>query len=471
MSPSEIISYQPATGEELWRGDIGDVDQTVARAREAFPGWASLPVANRMEMVRRFANEVRAAADNFAETIARETGKPHWEAKTEVEAVINKVEISISAYMERTGQKKLDSALGGTSALRHKPHGVMAVLGPYNFPAHLPNGHIVPALIAGNVVVFKPSEKTPAVGALLVECFHRAGIDPNVIQLLVGGPDEGKGLVAHPDVDGILFTGSAQAGIAINRKCATNPGKILALEMGGNNPIVVTKTPKVEDAALLIIRSAFTTAGQRCTAARRLIVTEEMYDATIEAVKSLTAKIIVDEPFAEPQPFMGCVIDNQAADQLTESFLYLLSNGGKAIRHLRRLRDDAPFVAPALIDTTAMEERPDVELFGPLLQVIKVPDLDSAIAEANNTRFGLSASLIGGSPEDFNHFWANIRAGIVNWNQPTNGASSKAPFGGLGLSGNHRPAAYYAADYCAYPVASSELEQPRASMGVGFKVD
>jgi len=471
LPQSEIVSFQPATGEELWRGNICDVDEAVARARAAFPGWASRPVANRMEMMRRFANEVRAAADDFAELIARETGKPLWEAKTEVEAVINKVEISISSYMERTGQKKLDSALGGSAALRHKPHGIMAVLGPYNFPAHLPNGHIVPALIAGNTVLFKPSEKTPAVGALLVECFHRAGIDRDVIQLVIGGPDEGKALVAHDDVDGILFTGSAQAGIAINRKCATNPGKILALEMGGNNPIVVTKTPKVEDAALLIIRSAFTTAGQRCTAARRLIVTEEMYDATVEAVKNLTAKIIVDEPFAEPQPFMGCVIDNQAADQLTESFLYLLSNGGKAIRHLRRIREDAPFVAPSLIDTTAMEERPDVELFGPLLQIIKVPDLDHAIAEANNTRFGLSASLIGGSPEDYNHFWANIRAGIVNWNQPTNGASSKAPFGGLGLSGNHRPAAYYAADYCAYPVASTEVEQPRASLGVGFKVD
>ena len=471
MPQSEIVSFQPATGEELWRGNICDVDEAVARARAAFPGWASRPVANRMEMMRRFANEVRAAADDFAELIARETGKPLWEAKTEVEAVINKVEISISSYMERTGQKKLDSALGGSAALRHKPHGIMAVLGPYNFPAHLPNGHIVPAVIAGNTVLFKPSEKTPAVGALLVECFHRAGIDRDVIQLVIGGPDEGKTLVAHDDVDGILFTGSAQAGIAINRKCATNPGKILALEMGGNNPIVVTKTPKVEDAALLIIRSAFTTAGQRCTAARRLIVTEDMYDATVEAVKNLTAKIIVEEPFAEPQPFMGCVIDNQAADQLTESFLYLLSNGGKAIRHLRRIREDAPFVAPALIDTTAMEERPDVELFGPLLQVIKVPDLDHAIAEANNTRFGLSASLIGGSPEDYNHFWANIRAGIVNWNQPTNGASSKAPFGGLGLSGNHRPAAYYAADYCAYPVASTEVEQPRASLGVGFKVD
>ena len=166
---------------------------------------------------------------------------------------------------------------------------------------------------------------------------------------------------------------------------------------------------------------------------------------------------------------MGTVIDNDTADQLTESFLYLLSNGGKAISHMRRSPDDRPFLSPAIIDTTAMAERPDVELFGPLLQVIKVDDFDEAIAEANNTRFGLSASLIGGEPQQYNRFWANIRAGIVNWNRPTNGASSAAPFGGIGLSGNHRPAAYYAADYCAYPVTSTEMEQPRASVGVGFK--
>jgi succinylglutamic semialdehyde dehydrogenase len=168
---------------------------------------------------------------------------------------------------------------------------------------------------------------------------------------------------------------------------------------------------------------------------------------------------------------MGPVIDMHAADQLTESFLYLMSNGGKALSHMRRPREGLPFVSPGIIDTTAMKERPDVELFGPLLQVIKVDSFDQAIAEANNTRFGLSASLIGGSPAEYSRFWANIRAGIVNWNRPTNGASSAAPFGGVGLSGNHRPAAFYAADYCAYPVASTEMEQPRASVGAGFRED
>ena len=470
MSEQEIVSYEPATGKELWRGKIGNVDGAVDSARRAWPQWAAQPLATRIELVRRFANEVRKDYDKLAETIARETGKPLWEARTEVDSVINKVEISVGAYAERTGQRKLDSALQGTSALRHKPHGVMAVLGPYNFPAHLPNGHIVPALIAGNAVIFKPSEKTPATGELLQNCFNRAGISASVCQILIGGPEEGKALVGHAGVDGVLFTGSAQAGIAINKRLATNPGKIVALEMGGNNPLVLWDTPKMSDAAVLVMQSAFTTAGQRCTAARRLIVKSSIYDEAIDEIKRMADRLIVAEPFAEPAPFMGPVIDNPTADALVESFVYLLSNGGKAIKHMRRPDDDLPFLSPAIIDTTAMPDRPDVELFGPLLQVIKVDDFDEAIREANNTRFGLAASLIGGTPQEYNRFWANIRAGIVNWNRPTNGASSKAPFGGIGLSGNHRPAAFYAADYCAYPVASTEVEQPRASVGVGFRV-
>lgn len=469
MSTAEIISIEPATGAELWRGERGDVDAAVDRARRAWPAWAAQPLATRMELVRRFANEVRKDSERLATLIARETGKPLWEARTEVESVVGKVEISIRAYAERTAQRRLDNALQGTAALRHKPHGVMVVLGPYNFPAHLPNGHIVPALIAGNAIVFKPSEKTPATGELLVQCFHRAGIPAAVVQLLVGGPEEGQALVAHEGVDGVLFTGSAHVGIAINRKLATRPDKIVALEMGGNNPIVMWDTPKTADAAALVIQSAFTTAGQRCTAARRLIVKASIYDAVISEVKRLADRIIFGAPFDEPAPFMGPVIDNEAADGLTESFLYLLSHGGKAIKHLVRPNDNLPFVSPAIMDVTGVKDRPDVELFGPLLQVVQVNDFDEAIAEANNTRFGLSASLVGGTPQEYNRFWANVRAGIINWNRPTNGASSAAPFGGVGLSGNHRPSAYYAADYCAYPVASNEMEQPRAMIGVGLR--
>ena len=453
----------------MWRGRVGDVDEIVNRARRAWSAWAAQPLATRMELVRRFANEVRKESEKLATTIARETGKPLWEARTEVESVVNKVEISIRAYAERTSQRKLDNAMQGTAALRPKPHGVMAVLGPYNFPAHLPNGHIVPALIAGKVVVFKPSEKTPATGELLAQCFHKAGISAAVVQVLIGGPEQGQALVAHEGIDGVLFTGSAHAGIAINRRLAARPDKIVALEMGGNNPIVVWDTPKVTDAAVLVVQSAFTSAGQRCSAGRRLIVKSSMYDSVVSEVKRLADRIIVGAPFDEPAPFMGPVIDNAAADGPSESFIYLLSHGGKAIKHMVRPDERLPFLSPAIIDTTKVKDRPDVELFGPLLQVIRVDDFDEDIAEANNTRFGLSASLVGGNPQEYNRFWANVRAGVINWNRPTNGASSAAPFGGVGLSGNHRPSAYYAADYCAYPVASTEMEQPRAQIGVGLR--
>jgi len=464
-----LLSFEPATGNELWRGAASDVDREVAIARGAWPAWASKAVAFRSEALRRFADRVKAEGEVLADLIARETGKPLWEARTEVESVANKVDISIKAYAERTPNRRIEGAMGLRNAVRHKPHGTLAVLGPYNFPAHLPNGHIVPALLAGNSVVFKPSEKTPAVGAKLVELFHSAGVPEEVLRLVIGGPDAGKALAGHDGLDGLLFTGSARTGVALSRQFADKPGKILALEMGGNNPIVVWDTADIATAAILVVQSAFLSAGQRCSNARRLIVKESMAEPLLEAVKTLSNRLIVDHPHADPAPYMGPVIDNEAADHLTESFLILMSNGGQVVRHMARPVEGRPFLTPGIIDVTAMPERPDVEHFGPLLQVVRVGSFEAAIAEANNTSFGLSASLIGGTPQLYDQFWANARAGVINWNRPTNGASSAAPFGGIGLSGNHRPSAFYAADYCAYPVASAESDTMRASIGVGLR--
>ncbi|WP_029935095.1 succinylglutamate-semialdehyde dehydrogenase [Sphingomonas sp. UNC305MFCol5.2] len=469
MPATEIISTEPATGAVLWRQKIGDVDVEVAHARRSWAEWAARPLAYRIEALRRFANVVRQKADAFTDLLARETGKPLWEARTEVETVIGKVDISVSAYSERTGQRRIEAPMNTRLALRHKPHGVLAVLGPYNFPAHLPNGHIVPALLAGNAVVFKPSEKTPASGAFLVDCFHAAGIPEGCIRLLIGGPDEGKALAAHPDIDGLLFTGSANTGIALNRQFATRPEKILALEMGGNNPIVVWDTPDLYSAAVLVIQSAFTTAGQRCTAARRLIVDQNLFDPLMVEINKLIGRLIIGEPHDDPAPFMGPVIDNDAADMLTESFLALSTMGGRPLKHMERPIEGRPFITPGLIDMTQANDKPDVELFGPVLQIYRKATFEEAIAEANETRYGLSASLVSQNPRLYDQFWANIRAGIVNWNRPTNGASSSAPFGGVGWSGNHRPSAYYAADYCAYPVVSSESEQARAAIGLGLR--
>jgi succinylglutamic semialdehyde dehydrogenase len=466
---AKLISTDPATAGEIWSGEIGDAAAEVAIARAAWPSWAAHSHAYRIESTRRFANTVRAREAEFAELIAHETGKPFWEARTEVGAVVNKVQISIEAYATRTAQRKMEAALGNRIAVRHKPHGVLAVLGPYNFPAHLPNGHIVPALIAGNAVVFKPSEKTPATGEFLVRCFYEAGIPEGVLRLLVGGPDEGRALAAQPGIDGLLFTGSARAGLALHRQFAEIPQKILALELGGNNPLVVWDAKDIEAAAMIVVQSAYLTAGQRCTAARRLIVEDGGHDELIAAICGLVDRLIVDHPFADPQPFMGPVIDNAAADHVQEQWLNLMMKGGTPLRRLDRPFEERPYLTPALIDVTDAKERPDEEIFGPVLQLIRVKDFDSAIDEANNTRFGLAASLVGGSPELYDKFWANVRAGVINWNKPTNGAPSNAPFGGVGLSGNHRPSAFYAADYCAYPVTSSESDRARAAIGEGLR--
>ena len=466
---SEIISFEPATGAELWRAAVRDVDAEVAAARSGWATWAARPLTYRIETLRRFANVVRSRHEAFADVIARETGKPLWEARTEVDTVMAKVDISVSAYADRTAQRRLDAPMGSRMAVRHKPHGVLAVLGPYNFPAHLPNGHIVPALIAGNAVVFKPSEKTPASGAFLVDCYRAAGVPEECIRLVIGGPDEGRALAGHDGIDGLLFTGSARTGLALNRAFAEKPEKILALEMGGNNPIIVWDTPDLYAASIIIIQSAFTTAGQRCTAARRLIVDQKLFDPLMEQLDKLISRLIVGAPHDDPAPYMGPVIDNEVADQLSESFLALLMRGGRPIRHLQRTQPDRPFLLPGVIDMTEASERPDMELFGPILQVVRTETFDEAIAEANNTRYGLSASLISQTPGLYDRFWSGARAGIVNWNRPTNGASSAAPFGGIGWSGNHRPSAYYAADYCAYPVVSNEADAARASIGIGLR--
>jgi succinylglutamic semialdehyde dehydrogenase len=466
---SDLISIEPATGATLWTGTSGDADAAVASAREAWPGWAATALVKRIEAVRRYSNRIRDGADELAELISRETGKPLWESRTEVESVVNKVDISVRAFADRTPQRQLPSPPNMRAALRHKPHGVLAVLGPYNFPAHLPNGHIVPALIAGNAIIFKPSEKTPAVGQYLVDAFAKAGLPTGVVNILHGGPATGKQLTSNEGLDGVLFTGSARTGIALNRQFATRPDKILALEMGGNNPIIAWDTDDIHSAAVLIVQSAFLSAGQRCSAASRLIVKDTLYDRIIKEVKHITDRLIIDQPFATPAPFMGPVIDNETADGLTESFLALMSHGGKPIKHMARPIEGRPFLTPGIIDVTDLDERPDIELFGPILQVVRVADFEEAIAEANNTRYGLSSALIGGTPQQYDQYWSNSRAGIVNWNKMTVGASSEAPFGGIGLSGNHRPSAYYAADYCAYPVVSMEAEQARASIGVGLK--
>jgi succinylglutamic semialdehyde dehydrogenase len=261
--------------------------------------------------------------------------------------------------------------------------------------------------------------------------------------------------VAHEGVDGVLFTGGVPAGRAIHRALAGRPEKIVALELGGNNPLVVWDASDLDAAARIIVKSAYITAGQRCTCARRLIVRSGAQgDAAIAALTHLVDRIIVGQPDAVSQPFIGPLISAKAADAVIAAQADMLRTGGVALREMRRLDLGPAFVSPGLIDVTAINSRKDEEVFGPLLQVIRVPTFEAAIEEANNTRFGLAAGLISDSEELFVQFETDVRAGVLNWNRQTTGASGAAPFGGVGQSGNHRPAGYYAADYSAWPMAS-----------------
>ncbi|WP_170837221.1 succinylglutamate-semialdehyde dehydrogenase [Pseudomonas indica] len=456
-----LESRNPVGQAVLWQGAAASpaqVDAAVQAARAAFPAWARRPLEERIAILDTFAATLKAHGDELARAIGEETGKPLWEAATEATSMVNKVAISIQSYRERTGEKSGPLA-DATAVLRHKPHGVVAVFGPYNFPGHLPNGHIVPALLAGNAVVFKPSELTPKVAELTVKCWIEAGIPAGVLNLVQGARETGIALAGHAGIDGLFFTGSSRTGNLLHQQFAGRPDKILALEMGGNNPLIVDQVADVDAAVYTIVQSAFISAGQRCTCARRLLVPQGAWgDALLARLVQVAAQIKVGRFDEQPAPFMGSVVSLLAARQLLEAQAALLAKGAVALLAMTQPEADAALLTPGILDVTAVAERPDEEFFGPLLQVIRYTDFDAAIAEANATQYGLAAGLLSDSRERYQQFWVESRAGIVNWNKQLTGAASSAPFGGVGASGNHRPSAYYAADYCAYPVASLESE-------------
>lgn len=477
MSPTEntgetLVSHNPATGEVVWRGPAAgdaEVSAAVAAARNAAPAWSRRSFEERSAIATTFAERMRERKEELARLISQETGKPFWEAQTEIDSVAGKVDISIRAYQERTGLR-VQEAGGMRQRVAHKAHGVLAVLGPYNFPMHLANGHIVPALLAGNTVVFKPSEETTACGLAMAEVWEEAGLPPDVLRVAVGAADTGQALAGHADIDGLLFTGSMPTGVALHRQFAETPNRILALELGGNNPLVVWDAADAEACAHIIAQSAYLSAGQRCTCARRLILpTGEAGNRVLEAVLDVTDRLIVGAPFDEPQPFMGPVINTRAARRLLDAQDQMLASGGKPLRLMTAPEPEKPFLTPGLIDVTHINARADEEHFGPLLQVIRVTDFNAAIDEANATRYGLATGLISDRESLYRRFWDDSRAGVLAWNRPTTGAASASPFGGVGLSGNHRPSAYYAADYCAYPVASLEQTTPNAPIRTGLK--
>lgn len=469
-SGDSIESTCPATGTVVAAGhcaDLSQVDQAFAAARDAFGPWWDLGAQARLDMAKAFAEHVQQNADELAELIASETGKLVWETKTEAAAVVGKVAVSIDSLATRRSTTSFEIG-SATAVTRFKPHGVCGVLGPFNFPAHLPNGHIVPALISGNTVVFKPSELTPAVGGWLVQKWQEVGLPDGVLNLVHGGREVGVAISQHDQLDGLFFTGSSRAGVALSKALAATPQKILALEMGGNNPLIVHEAKDLEAAAYLTVLSGYMTAGQRCTCARRLIVVDGPdTDQFLDELKKQVLGISIGFNGDSPEPFMGTVINAATGNRLMQAYADLVKRGAVPLIEMEQRRDCEALLSPGLLDITNVADREDEELFGPLVTIIRVDSFEQAVVEANRTKYGLSAGLLSDNPDCYQQFIHQIRAGIVNWNRQTTGASGKLPFGGCGLSGNHRPSAYYAVDYCSYPVASiesTELSMPEKKL-------
>ena len=457
----EIVDVDPTNGEVLWSGRGAtdtQVDDALQSAVVAFESWRLRGRDERLAILRRYGDLIERDKEDFATLIAHETGKPLWECRAEVGAMVAKVQGSANALEQRCAEQVLEIAGADfVGRKRYKPHGPVVVFAPYNLPGHLPNGHFVPALLAGNTIVLKPSEQTPLSGIFMVEHLLEAGLPQGCIQLLQGGRETGVALSSHPAIRGLFFTGSSTVGRAIHRALAGRVEVICALEMGGNNPLVVWRPEDVAAAAVNVVLSAFITSGQRCTCARRLIVPADSDgDALLEDVCARLGELRIGPWNGDPQPFFGPLISEAAADATVQAWRELVALGGQPIVELGRLPFSPAALSPGIIDVTAIDAVPDEEIFGPVLQVIRVADFEAALNAANETQFGLSASLIGGSRQDYERFYSSVKAGICNWNRPTTGALSSLPFGGAGASGNHRPAGWHSVDYCSWPVAATE---------------
>lgn len=459
-----LESINPAYGTLLWQGTNAteqEISTACHAAQQALLSWSSLDFDQRANYTQRFAQQIEKKRDQLAHLIALETGKPLWEAHTEVNAVIGKVNLSIQACHERTWTK-ITKATEANACLRFKPHGVVVVLGAFNFPAHLSNGHIIPALLAGNTILYKPSEQAPAVAEFIMQCWHDSELPHGVINCLQGDAACGEFLLSQ-DIQGVYFTGSYATGLRIHQQFSGKPEVILALEMGGNNPLVIDEVSDLNTAVYHTLLSTLLTAGQRCTCARRVIIPDSPQgDEFLNRFIKTCSSIKVGPFDQKPEPFIGPVISHIQALKHIHSQKKLIESGGTSLLSMTLLAEYTGLLSPGIIDMTNVKNPSDEEIFAPLIQIYRYHHFEQAINLANQTRYGLVAGLLSNNEQHYHQFYQQVRAGLINWNRPTTGAASSLPFGGVGLSGNHRPSAYFAADYCSYPVAS--MEQPLLTM-------
>jgi len=447
---------------------FSEVDRAVQAARDGFRKWRLTTQAERNEVLGRYQTALKKREGILAETIARETGKPLWEAKTEVTVILNKFDITLKESLPLIRDLEIPNVMPDTlGTSRYRPLGALVVIGPFNFPGHLPNGHIVPALATGNTIIFKPSEKTPMTGQLMAEAAHEAGFPPGVFNLLQGERELSRRLSIHEGVAGVLFTGSYEVGTRIKQDTLQQHWKMLALEMGGKNPAIVWDDVDVDTVAYDLLTAAFLSAGQRCTSTSRVLMHASVADQFIEKIHKAAKAFKIGHPFEDP--FMGPLIDAQSVDRFQKFQPIAAREGFEIIMRGKNLDlHGGHYVTPSIAvmkGGTVEQARKSVfqqtELFAPMLAIQTVDTVEQAIALANATQYGLAAAVYTRSRKIFEECYRDLEFGVVNWNRSTVGSSSRLPFGGIKKSGNHRPTALHAVQYCAYPVATHEVTDPK----------
>lgn len=469
-SSGTIISKDPAKDfAPVFKVSVypGHVDEAVAAARRAQPAWHALGLEGRRKHLQTLKVAFDDAADVIARAIVREMGKPLREALVEARALGERISLTFDEGLKRIAPLRPDGLQGEARA---HPQGVLAVIGPYNYPCHLMNAHIIPALITGNTVVVKPSEVTPLCGEIYARCVERAGLPAGVFNLVQGAGDIGRTLVEHNNIDGVLFTGSWKTGRAISQAILDQPWKIAALEMGGKNVAVVCDDADLHQALAAVLQGAFLTTGQRCTATSRLMVAEKVAERFLDALLAATRELRPGDPMDLATVF-GPLATKEALERFSKLRGLAVSAGCEALLAGSTLSGGA-FVTPSIHLIGEGKSAPgylDEELFGPDLAVEIVKDIDDAILRTNALPYGLSNSVFTVDPQTFERFYERTRSGSVNWNRSTNNASGKLPFGGVGKSGNQRPAGVDAVRYTTFPVAILRGEPGEVQLEAPFQ--
>jgi succinylglutamic semialdehyde dehydrogenase len=450
----------------LWETpvDYRDVDRVVESAVTGFKTWRKTSQEDRNRLLKRYQEEVSKRKDEIALAIAYEMGKPLWEAKTEVASVIGKVNVTIEDSLPRIANKHIDNILPKTNGhIYYKPLGPSLVIGPFNFPCHLANGQILSALVAGNSIIFKPSEKTCYSAQLMIECFHAAKFPAGVVNMIQGDGEVARRLLKEKTVKGVFFTGSKEVGMKILDTTHHDLGKLVSLELGGKNTTILHDDANLEHAQQELLKACFLTTGQRCTSTSIVAIQRNIHEEFIEKFHNLSKKIIIDHPVEFiKEPFMGPLVDQGAVDSYLLFMGMAKREGIQEIMRGKQLEKPKKghYVSPSIHLTERWNNDSmflHSEIFGPNVTFIPYDTIDEAIKIANATEYGLAASVFTRDQSLFQLCIDEIDSGLVNFNRSTVGASAKLPFGGVKNSGNYRPAALTTVDACVYQLASLEV--------------